>query len=159
MGTLGSVVSGRCGYWAYLDCYWDDKFFSECLSKRNRSGKWDIQRTNPSPDCIGCVIYWSDSSSRGVVQKEISGRVVLLVSAHLWHPNGHELLGRNRCRRLVDYLSNLQERRIPRWQKGNSSEDGLKYNFGSTFTGWKGGEFLFGLYSTGLTDSPGIKNT
>ena len=138
MGTLGSVVSGRCGYWAYLDCYWDDKFFSECLSKRNRSGKWDIQRTNPSPDCIGCVIYWSDSSSRGVVQKEISGRVVLLVPAHLWHPNRNELLGRNAYRKFVDYLSNLQERRIPREQKRTGSEDGLKYHFGSTFLGWKG---------------------
>ena len=138
MGTLGSVASSRCGYRAYLDCYWNDKFFSECLTKRNRPGKSDIQRIDPSPDCIGCVIYWSDSSSRGVIQKEISGGMVLLVSAHLWHANRNELLGRNRYRRLVDYLSILQERRIPREQKRTGSEDGLKYNSGSTFLGWKG---------------------
>ena len=158
MGTLGSVASSRCGYRAYLDCCWDNKFFSEYLTKRNSPGKWDIQRTNPSSDCIGRVIYWSDSSSRGVIQKEISGGMVLLVSAHLWHPNRNELLGRNGYRRLVDYLFNLQERRIPREQKGTRSEACLKYHFGSTFLGWNGGEFLFGLYSTSLTDSPGIKN-
>jgi len=112
--ALGSVASSRCDYRAYLDCCWDNKFFSECLTKRNRPGKSDIQRIDPSPDCIGRVIYWSDSSSRGVIQKEISGGMVLLVSAHLWHPNRNELLGRNRNRRLVDYLSILQERRIPR---------------------------------------------
>ena len=94
--------------------------------------------TNPSPGCIGCVIYWSDSSSCGLIREEISGGMVFLVSTHLWHPNCHELLGRNAYRRFVDYLSILQERRIPRGQKGNSSEDGLKYNFGSTFLGWKG---------------------
>ena len=138
MGALGSMASGRCGYRAYLDCYWDDKFFSECPTKRNRTGKWDSQRTNPSPGCIGCVIYWSDSSSCGLIREEISGGMVFLVSTHLWHPNCHELLGRNAYRRFVDYLSILQERRIPRGQKGNSSEDGLKYNFGSTFLGWKG---------------------
>ena len=136
------MASSRCGYRAYLDCYWDDKFFSECLTKRNRHGKWDIQRIDPSPDCIGCVIYWSDSSSCGVVQKEISGGVVLLVPTHLWHPNRNELLGRNGYRRLVDYLSILQERRIPREQKGTRSEACLKYHFGSTFLGWKGKEGL-----------------
>ena len=142
MGTLGSVASSRCGYRAYLDCYWDDKFFSECLTKRNRHGKWDIQRIDPSPDCIGCVIYWSDSSSCGVIREEISGGMVFLVSTHLWHPNRHELLGRNAYRRLVDYLFNLQERRIPREQKGTRSEACLKYHFGSTFLGWKGKEGL-----------------
>ena len=142
MGTLGSVASNRCVYRAYLDCCWDNKFFSEYLNKWNRPGKWDIQRTNPSPDWIGCVIYWSDSSSRGVIREEISGGMVLLVSAHLWHPNRNELLGRNGYRRLVDYLFNLQERRIPREQKGTGSEDGLKYNSGSTFLGWKGQEGL-----------------
>jgi hypothetical protein len=40
----------------------------------------------------------------------------------------------------------------------HESEACLKYHFGSTFLGWKRGEFLFGLYSTSLTDSPGIKN-
>ena len=138
MGALGSVASGRCVYWAYLECCWDNKFFSECLTKRNRPGKWDIQRIDSSPDCIGCVIYWSDSSSCGVIREEISGGMVFLVSTHLWHPNRHELLGRNAYRRFVDYLSILQERRIPRGQKGNSSEDDLKYNSGSTLLGWKG---------------------
>ena len=107
MGALGSVASGRCDHRAYLECCWDDKFFSECLTKWNRAGKWDIQRIDPSPDWIGCVIYWIDSFSRGVIQEEISGGMVFLVPAHLWHPNRHELLGRNAYRRFVDYLSNL----------------------------------------------------
>ena len=33
MGALGSVASSRFDHRAYLDCCWDDKFFSECLTK------------------------------------------------------------------------------------------------------------------------------
>ena len=133
-----SVASSRCDYRAYLDCCCDNKFFSECLTKRNRPGKSDIQRIDPSPDCIGRVIYWCDFSSRGVIREEISGGVVLLVSTHLWYPNRNELLGRNAYRRFVNFLSNLQKRRIPREQKGTGIEAGLKYYCGSTFLGWNG---------------------
>ena len=115
MGTLGSMASGRCSYRAYLDCCWDNKFFSESLTKRSRPGKRDIQRTDTSPDCIGCVIYWSDSSCRGIIREEISCGVVLLVSTHLWHPNRNELLGRNPYRRLVD--ANLRKAVLEQMQK------------------------------------------